>query len=255
MLPTFLAYVATKLLGEPTSSGCWPCPVCDHRDSLAVNDPKPGCAIKWRCFRCMKWGDEFDLLVWMSPGLSYGDRKYMIGQFREEYHELLAKGGRGNAADAVIPSPGRKNTYAPRRSSRINFSQAELDWSDWLADIDAAGVDREFAYRVITEFYERGWFGAASWRVGRMLQEWQRFNEWVTDTDEQHMACCTDADCDWSVCRAQRGLPRMTREEIARDRLEQQELQRQREEEYRQAVERARAKLKLAGLLKRDGQD
>jgi hypothetical protein len=87
---TFLEFVVRRYLGEPTgvSCPCWPCPACSHPTrSLTVNPPKDGCKDKFRCFRCLAWGDEFDIVKW-SGVRDYGDRLGIVRQLRAEYDAM-----------------------------------------------------------------------------------------------------------------------------------------------------------------------
>jgi len=60
---TFLEYVADRLMGPPTDGRAWRCPFCDSdHGSFSIRQPKRGYRIRYRCFRCGEWGDEYDLL-------------------------------------------------------------------------------------------------------------------------------------------------------------------------------------------------
>src|SRR5437016_5020401 len=87
---TFLEYVAMRLMGRPVYSSCWPCPYCDStRASLSVRPPKAGYPIKFKCFRCSAWGDEFDLIQHFYPTEHYGLRKDRLHSWRLDYEREL----------------------------------------------------------------------------------------------------------------------------------------------------------------------
>src|SRR5262245_39040641 len=111
----FLAYVCVRLLGRPIGVGtpCWRCPECEHpRHSLVVNEPKAGCADKWRCHRCDAWGDEYDLLRLVAPEVGrYPARRLVVAALRADWEAEQAgrpptadlSSGNGAAGQLLLP--------------------------------------------------------------------------------------------------------------------------------------------------------
>jgi hypothetical protein len=69
---TFLHFFCCETLGPPRYGSSWPCPFCDpdHESewaSFSVRPPYGNYPIKWKCHRCHRWGDEWDLLRLLYP--------------------------------------------------------------------------------------------------------------------------------------------------------------------------------------------
>jgi hypothetical protein len=83
---TFLEFVCQTLMGPPVSGSCWHCPICDSSGpSFSVRPPKAGFPIKFKCFRCDAWGDEFDLAKLFYPREDFNARLQRLGLLRVEY--------------------------------------------------------------------------------------------------------------------------------------------------------------------------
>ena len=95
---TFLEYVCEKLMGPAESGTCWRCPFCDSpRASFSVRPPKKGFRVRFRCFRCDTWGDEFDLAKKFFPEDDYSKRRVRVRRWRIEYESTVFPTGERGA--------------------------------------------------------------------------------------------------------------------------------------------------------------
>src|SRR5262245_17301762 len=117
-MTTFLIYVTEALFGPPCYGSSWKCPFCDPGGdskwaSFSVRPPrKKGDGteypIKWRCHRCRRWGDEYDLLRLLYPG-------EQNRAFRREERALLYSGWLLELSRSYGRSPLGDNTTGPSR--------------------------------------------------------------------------------------------------------------------------------------------
>ncbi len=84
---TFLEYVCERLMGPPaSSSNGWSCPRHeDNHPSFNTRPPKQGCKVRFCCFSCGWWGDEFDLLKEFYPGEDYSERRVRMAALRIDF--------------------------------------------------------------------------------------------------------------------------------------------------------------------------
>ncbi len=219
---TFLEHVIRKYIGPPRG-GYWKCPYCDRRNpSVLVNAPKAGCKVKWRCVAagCPVSGkprDEYDLLRIYHPDTRYPEQRAMVADLRAEWEaaEEAAGCGESGTHDAAEDCPS-----SPRGHSRQYDRDIAQAWAGLYEDVRRLGIDPDEAYEVLWRLYDRGYFRHAGWHMRRVLGYWQAFLEWVEETNASHRAACRADECDWWCCRAARGLPPLTREEIAAQRAE-----------------------------------
>lgn len=186
-MTTFLAFVLHRLVGPPNRAGLYPCPFRDHSSDphqVAVNepasDPRTGrqYAIKARCFR--------------GCGYAYGSRQE--GCFDE--------------IDLI------------KFVHRVNLAKALVIKDDLLRDFEAGGGDPAATYSPHGDTTRRlGDYGPTDWNyllrvIIATVERYDRLMDFLYGTEERHFAECEDPDCDWRVCRTDRGW---TPEEIAAD--------------------------------------
>jgi hypothetical protein len=89
---TFLEFVVTQLLGEPTHNGrqhgesFWDCPACGHSRFHTLPD-RPRYRHRVKCYRCGFWGDAHDVLKAVDPGRygNYSCRLTVLEDWRREF--------------------------------------------------------------------------------------------------------------------------------------------------------------------------
>lgn len=115
---SFLEFVAARLLGPAVSGSYWNCPFCDSSSaSLSVRPPKAGYKVKFKCFRCATWGDQFDLMKEFYPGEDYPRRRVRLDSWRRDYEAEL--------------EPDADPSSSPRGQQ-----EPEQSFDDWVIDID-----------------------------------------------------------------------------------------------------------------------
>ncbi|MGA2064139.1 MAG: CHC2 zinc finger domain-containing protein [Thermoguttaceae bacterium] len=206
---TFLEYVAERLMGPPASRSSgrstWLCPFHDESNpSFCTLPPKAGCKDRFRCFGCGAWGDEYDLMKLFYDRENFSERRDRMEQWREDWKRdqpLFHRGpGRVKVAEQVA-GPGND----PR--------DVDIVWAGLTMDLEAEDISQAVALRVLSEAADHCKRNNVS--LEALLKYWQRFEEWIAETGRQHLAECTDPNCDAIVCRARRGLPPLTKAEIA----------------------------------------
>jgi hypothetical protein len=201
---TFLEFTARRLLGPPTydrgdGQSDWPCPRCGSR-GWHTRPSSPRHRDRFSCWSCRWWGDEFDLLR------EFG-RAGLLAEWRREHQEQQ------EAAVTTTPNddgtgPGRGPDFPPRGretgATRPNADRRSLD----LAQANLLPGEHQ---ALVTA-------AAAARREGVDLEalaaKCRGFDEWVEQSTARHLAECQDPVCDAVCCRAARGLPPLTREEI-----------------------------------------
>jgi hypothetical protein len=226
---TFLEFCFRRLVGPPASSRKYfRCPWCVHRNpSVVINEPLGNNAIKFRCHRCLTWGDEFDLVWQFHPTSRYGQRLTIVLDLRAEYEKWVAE---GCPSGGVPFSPtGMQGAHIPVEGRR-HTARVIHAWEILIRMYREAGISDDDAYHSFIEDVEAGyycelhplpdevvayWTACREEAVKKERQE-REFRESMAKIDAAHMAQCEDPECEWRVCRAQRGLPPispLTREE------------------------------------------
>lgn len=207
----FLEFCCLKMLGRPVARHCWRCPFCEGSGaSLFVRRGES--KDRFKCYRCRAWGDEADLLRMRYA--DYSERLRILAKLRQEFD--------------TSDFPLRGETT---RRERL----VAMAWADAVARLKGFRNLRHDSLIAV-------WIGGQEARKhGVTPQEvrdyWREADEWVDRLDAEHMAECDDPECDAYCCRAERGLPPLTRDEIA-------EARRVQEEERRQRMDRCRARLR-----------
>lgn len=224
---TFLEYVCRKLLGPPSYSrgdgeAHWPCPRC-YDDSWHTRPTHPHYADKFSCYRCTWWGDEHDLLRHFHPGWDYPTRQANLARWRQEYETMTDRPdnthnnrvGNTNTTGSLSSSP---------RGSGIQESESTWERDDFAPEADAAQKDLLTALTNLPNSLTL----RDKWQLCSTvldicahhgihplgLAKRCRAEEWFLKIEEEHMAECTDTDCDWWCCRISQGW---TPEEIRAD--------------------------------------
>src|SRR6266852_4708572 len=89
----FLDFVVHELWGPPRyGEDNWHCPFCDPMKeewvSFTVLPPKDNLPIKFRCHRCQRWGDEFDLVKFFYK-VNYESSKLVVAELLERYRRSV----------------------------------------------------------------------------------------------------------------------------------------------------------------------
>jgi predicted RNA-binding Zn-ribbon protein involved in translation (DUF1610 family) len=87
---TFLEYVCEAVLGPPIQSygdgkSRWECPRCGE-PTFSTRQHKRGQRDLYSCFTCRLWGDERDILDWISPVPSAEKKWELLRDMRREFY-------------------------------------------------------------------------------------------------------------------------------------------------------------------------
>jgi hypothetical protein len=209
---TFLQYVCEQLIGPPTSSRSdgqshWSCPRCGSW-KFHTKPHKPEYRDRFKCWPCDWWGDEADLLLHFHPREDYGARQDRLASLREDYDREMGRGaaaGHSGPSSGPVGGPpssspgeaGSPRTKVDRRSLEVAWADLTKDERELLADAltvlenKVSGVD----------FYALMEYCLAAENGFRL-------------SSQQHLEWCQDPECDAWICRAARGRPPLTQEEI-----------------------------------------
>ena len=212
-MKSFLEYVCKRLMGPPISGSSWRCPFCDSsRASFSVRRPKLNYAtdeyfpIKFRCFRCGKWGDEFDVIKLFHPGWSYSLRQLQLARMQREYESQQV-----NLASFSLRG-GSINMKQQPQIPHDDPRDVELAWANLMEDFRDEETSVAFALQILTQFKDRCDWTKVS--MDALLAYWKGFEDWIAESDQRHLAQCDDPNCEAIVCRAERGLLPLTPSEI-----------------------------------------
>ncbi len=226
MIKTLLEFVALDVMGPPLFhdvSGLWyyRCPFhYDTNASLVLR--REGSKPRYKCYGCGEYGDEFDLLKQMRPKWDYGDRKEYIARMTATFQTT------------VIPSEGE-----PQRKRKSSLEQAtEWAWAEWHMGERTAHRAMEIAEQY--EGYGVTWNSIMQYDV--------EFQQTMAEMEQRHLETCDDPDCDARVCRINRGLPPLTKEEIDADIAADAEYKAKQKAKAKKAMERGKAKLRERGI-------
>jgi hypothetical protein len=185
MTASFLEFVFQRHFGR----GPWDCPYCNHRH-FSVQRPKDGHKVKFHCFSCEKFGDEFDVLRDILGVRNYQDRLEM----RAAWH-----------ADYVRDEQPTDKPHSPRGiklkgQSMISdaFSGEAKKAIAQLVALSAEGDPLALAQRTLEICAEHDMDPAA-------LAERVTFEIWSRRMEADHMATCNDPECECVCCRRARG--------------------------------------------------
>ncbi len=199
---SFLEYVCQQLIGPPLSGSCWRCPFCNGgNSSFSVRPPMANYPVKYKCFRCDAWGDEFDLLKFYFPNEDFSQRKERIARMEEAYQ----------AGDFALSlrGPGSKPLQNPYdRDPRLDEFSDEADEGvgELLRQFDASPDDLLMVAKLVRycgkalsicarhSLHPLGFAGRCEYEA------------WSREALIEHAAQCADDDCG-NDCRKLRGLP------------------------------------------------
>jgi hypothetical protein len=236
---TFMQFVCIRFLGQPTrdlgNGECyWNCPSCSS-DSFHTLPRHPNYRDRAKCWSCNLLADSYDLLALMIPEESKADRTArwsLLLQQWEAQEQVAASQARDRGGDdpgcngsgngcgrvrpAAIPVRGRGIADNPRAPERAwsELGEEERYWLDGLADL----AHRHGITLDALAAYDRG------------------FREHIARGDAHHLGECEDPECDAMVCRAARGLPPLTAEEIEAGLREREVARRRREAELMKCI-------------------
>lgn len=222
---TLLEYVLARLAGPPrkiNGTFYWLCPFHgDTNPSLTTLPHRAGYKDRFRCHACGAWGDEFDILRLYFPNEKYPQHRDRLDDFRLLYE----RSNQMPIAETAIPylSPGMTRDerdrildeeFSPAADTAIERILAFLDEpanpqlaNDRLADANSLRVI-EYALRAC---HDAGLHPLAL--AGRCAGE-----SWFRTVEQEHLDECDDPECDTIMCRAERGLPPLTKAELKADR-------------------------------------
>ena len=184
-MSSFLEYIFHQQFGR----GPWSCPYCESRH-FSVRPAKDGKPVKFKCFKCESWGDEWDLLKLMFPRENYADRQerraalyavYLRDEQPSESTETHFPRGRMENRKMATEAFSNEADGAIKRLV-AEFTEDELGRVQTLLELCA-----EFSLHP----------AALAGRVS--------FEIWSRKLDAEHMATCNDPDCECVCCRRVRG--------------------------------------------------
>lgn len=249
---SFLEFVCQRLMGHPAfrsgGSPYWSCP--RHEDAHAsfhIRPVKAGLKNRFSCWSCGWWGDVADLVKEFYPGEDWPRRRVRLERWRRDFESEQPE-----TDDTRLLSPGmgttqrsmnhhvclkrklRDSAYVPEEDEF--FSEADAAISEFLSyagePLVPAWRKKMLLVQHALEICAQHNLHSAAFaaRVG--------FEEWKVDSDQRHLAECTDSDCDAIVCRSSRGLPPLTKEEIEAGRREIEDEARQQRERIRRMIKK-----------------
>ena len=182
---TFLEWLLTKLIGEPTYSkgrgeSYWPCPQCGHSRFHTMPD-KPQFKHRARCWSCGFRGDALDMVQQFHPDESRGDQIDRLREYLGEYEEARR---RSPSLSSGAAGPGRKHS---------DDGEVDLAWANFTDDLRDTGGYRS-AFQILTLFKKHCDDNDVSMEA--LLQYWRSFEDWKAEGEAQHLTECTDLDCE-----------------------------------------------------------
>lgn len=250
-MTTFLEWVAFKLMGPPLytkgdGESYWECPRCGSR-KWHTRPHREGMRDRYSCWSCQAWGDINDLAqefashttirldMWQAEYDVYGEDTRLIP---DSPGEKIDRGDRTHRSrhTPVISSPGPTGISREDDPRRIEMAYADLSREEKNLLAIACQLAR-------SKGVDPGALAYYCWH-GR---------EWIAASNAAHLAECTDPECDAIVCRAARGLPPPTPEEIAEWRRRHDEEVRAERERLAEIKARARANIQRGREAARNG--
>jgi hypothetical protein len=204
---TFLQYVAERLMGPPARRSAtygesyWCCPFHnDTHPSFHTLPSKPEFKDRWCCFGCGMRGDEADLMRELMSGEDWPRRRARLMEWRQDYERECEQ---ATTSEHLLPGTGRRSDSTPdARQEECAIKLAE----NALADLTDAECSALIALKdkVGDEV-----------SLDLLARVCRRFREWFVQGNAAHRAEGRDpAHCDDAPCRAARGLPPLTLEQI-----------------------------------------
>lgn len=146
---TLLEFVCHKLLGKPEAGSCWRCPYCDSSGpSFSVRPPKPGKPVKFKCHRCLVWGDEFDLLRHFYADEGYSLRRLRLQDLRAEWEALAGV----ETPEINYPGSDRREPGSGRgESAPPDPNDLEEAFADFISTAECEGWKQTDAWQVAHE--------------------------------------------------------------------------------------------------------
>jgi len=162
---------------------------------------KPQYKHRFRCWRCDFRGDVFDLLRHFHPDGNYWHRKAQVAELLAEYERT----GNGHATSSSSGERAGNHGGEPAKP-KPDRRALEVAWANCTAEeLDTLALAHKLAQR-------------EGVNLADLAEHCADFNTWVEELENEHLAECTESDCDAIGCRRKRGLPPMTPEEIDADR-------------------------------------
>ena len=229
---TFLQYLCEQLLGPPLRQGgsygesYWTCHFCGKEKFHTFPDRPEYPKQRWSCHVCGMRGDAADLLGHLYPGEYWPQRRLRLEHYQQDYEAEVKRGQATDTAAAPVSFSfsGETGIQAPRVDRRkVALAWANLTHDERQLLLSARGVMEEKAEGV--DFNALTNYCSAA-------------ENWVKLLNDQHLEECQDPECDDYVCRAQRGLPPLTREAIAAEQDAKRERQRELQERAREGLRR-----------------
>lgn len=168
---TFLEYVCERLMGPPAHNRTWLCPFHDDSSpSFHVRPPKQRpdgswYPIKFRCFGCDAWGDEFDLLRQFYPDATRQQLTKRWQAMKHKYEALTGlkapnsyRGQRGHDVEAVQFCLAELRSVIRERGMKWRREDAGLRvlvWASSIAEQNGITLD-EFARHCASELIQAG---------------------------------------------------------------------------------------------------
>jgi len=178
---TFLEFVMKRLHGPPP----WSCPFCDsRRGSFSIRPPKDDYPIKFKCFRCGEWGDEYDLMKLFYPEDDYPRRKGRLDVWRLDYErEGYSFRGMGRVP-SVNPHYQGQDYHVIQDIHGVCMRDVEIAWADLLEDFHDEETGENFALQVLNTF--KAHCDRNNVAMEALLRYWRRFELWSIQGEIRH---------------------------------------------------------------------
>lgn len=232
---TLLEFVCDRLMGPPVCGSCWRCPYCDSSGaSFSVRPPKGDFPIKFKCFRCDRWGDELDLLEHFYPDDDKSQIYSRWTKLRRQYESARPE----SKSSFSLRGTGHTGSVCQKRSvHRDDPRDVALVWANLGDDFrDDDEISNALLVRVLSPIVER--CEASNVSVPAFLKYCRDFEDFIRKSDRLHLTECDDPVCNATVCRAARGEPPLTKAEREAIQQEAREARHQRTERVRRAVKK-----------------
>jgi hypothetical protein len=203
---TFLVFVCERLMGKAYSGTCWRCPFCEsNHGCFSVRPPKGDYPIKYKCFRCGEWGDEFDLIKHSHPDDDY---RTNVKRWRRLLNEYEAAHPSDAAETVQISSRGtgpiNEHTFAYIPDSPIASAEYHAAIESVLEQQNYQSSDSRTTAKTLRLLY-RVLMVCVENRLHPLgLAEWVEFCAVHEEHKADHLdeVGVTTLDCDILTCKA-----------------------------------------------------
>jgi hypothetical protein len=180
-------------------------------------------------------GDAADLLKEFFPGEDWPRRRVRLEQWQQEYER--------EQATQSVKEPSSTPSHAAS-GHRRGLSSSSGEWAGRGGIEDPRLIEK--AFKQLSQSKIKTLYEAVKIAKGMKVNleaiayfayhSCREMEKWIEESNQRHLASCTDPACDAVVCRAARGLPPLTKEEIEADKRKRAEAKQREKEEFEERV-------------------